>query len=118
MTQRPARQVAPLRILSGGRTLISRAELARMAGCAPSTLACLYAARSKTSEAARILGYHGPATIRAYLSRYPGYFPAPDQVQRTRGGRERKLWRRCSIWAFAERLSRSLSYGSRARSAI
>jgi hypothetical protein len=56
-----------------------------------------------TAEAARILGYHGPATIRAYLSRYPGYFPTPDRAQMLPNGREKKLWRRSSVWAFAIR---------------
>jgi hypothetical protein len=55
-----------------------------------------------TTEAARILGYHGPATIRAYLSRYPGYFPSPDHIQTLNGGRRRMLWRRATIWAYAE----------------
>jgi hypothetical protein len=53
-----------------------------------------------SSEAARILGY-GPATIRGYLARYPGYFPWPDEIQSLPGGRERKLWRRATVWAFA-----------------
>jgi hypothetical protein len=55
-----------------------------------------------TAEAARILGYHGPSTIRAYLSRYPGYFPSPDHIQMLNGGRRRTFWRRATIWAFAE----------------
>lgn len=55
------------------------------------------------TEAARILGYHGPATIRSYRARFAGYFPPPDHIHRTPSGRERKTWRRASIWAFGNR---------------
>jgi hypothetical protein len=54
-------------------------------------------------EAARILGYHGPATIRSYLSRFPGYFPSPAHTQLLPNGRAKKLWRRAQIWDFSER---------------
>lgn len=144
---------APARIVRAGRSLVTRAEIARLSGVAKSTLAALYSHRGKTghppvvhthpeygtlyfdeeetlrwhrgrqglgnkvrvagvrhsgdpdelvtsTEAARILGY-GPATIRGYLARYPGYFPWPDEIQSLPGGRERKLWRRATVWAFA-----------------
>jgi hypothetical protein len=55
------------------------------------------------TEAARILGYHGPATIRSYISRFPDYFPEPDQLRPLPNGRMKKLWRRAQIWEFAER---------------
>jgi hypothetical protein len=165
---RIARKVAPPRVVCAGRSLISRAELARLSGLAVSTLASLYSSRATnghpgavhvdlthgaalyfdeedalrwyrgrrdsgklsarhrcavdrhgapddlvgTAEAARILGYHGPATIRSYLSRFPGYFPAPDHLTPPgTGNQARRLWRRDSIWAFAEQLATS----SRAR---
>lgn len=144
---------APPRIVRAGRSLVTRAEVARLSGVAKSTLATLYSHRRQnghppavhthpeygalyfdeeetlrwhrgrqglgakvrvagvnhsgdpdelvtSTEAARILGY-GPATIRGYLARYPGYFPWPDQIESLPGGRERKLWRRATIWAFA-----------------
>ncbi|HZZ52347.1 MAG TPA: hypothetical protein VFE65_36075 [Pseudonocardia sp.] len=55
------------------------------------------------TEAAHILGYAGPATIRSYLSRFPGYFPAPDRTQALPNGRVQKFWRRSRIWEFSER---------------
>jgi hypothetical protein len=60
-----------------------------------------------TAEAARILGYHGPATIRAYLSRYPGYSPTPDCAQMLPNGRQKDLSRRSIVWAFARRKGRA-----------
>jgi hypothetical protein len=56
-----------------------------------------------TAEAARILGYHGAATIRSYISRFPDYFPAPDALEPLPNGRLKKLWRRATIWEFAAR---------------
>lgn len=55
-----------------------------------------------TTQAARILDYHGPAAIRSYLSRYPDYFPSPDHIQTLNGGRRRTLWCHATMWAFAE----------------
>lgn len=57
------------------------------------------------AEAARMLGYHGPATIRSYRNRFSGYFPPPDAISLVRKRRGRELWRRSSIWGFADRKS-------------
>ena len=51
------------------------------------------------TEAARVLGYHGPQTIASYRTRNPGYFPEPDD-------RAALQWRRRTLWRFADRRSR------------
>lgn len=151
----PRRGPAPIRIVHAGRSLITRAELARLSGLSVSALAGLYAQRARTghppavttdpdrgtlyfdeeqvlrwhhtrrhtartpparaldvsgdpdelvtmTEAARILGYHSAATIRSYRARFDDYFPPPDHID-ARGGRNRRLWRRSSVWAFGQR---------------
>ena len=51
------------------------------------------------SEAARILGYTSSSTIPKYRAR--GQFVEPDEVG-TNGGQEMPLWRRRTLWTFAD----------------
>ena len=54
-----------------------------------------------TAEAARVLGFSSRSVIHVYLSTRPGYFPEPDDIELTRGGRLIRRWRRDTLWAFA-----------------
>jgi hypothetical protein len=52
------------------------------------------------AEAARMLRYSGRDVIHA--NRRLGYFPEPDGYGSTRKGRRAPLWRRSTVWAFAD----------------
>jgi hypothetical protein len=52
------------------------------------------------AEAARMLRYSGRDVIHA--NRRLGYFPGPDGYGTTRKGRGAPLWRRSTVWAFAD----------------
>jgi hypothetical protein len=151
-----ARSRAPARITRAGRSLITRAELARLSGLSPNSLTSLYAQRARTghppaaevdpargslyfdeelmlrwhharrratppprtrtldlagapddlltmTQAAQVLGYRNPATIRSYRGRSEDYFPPPDHINVTDKGRQQLMWRRSSIWTFGRR---------------
>ncbi|MET9083673.1 hypothetical protein ABZX77_17560 [Streptomyces sp. NPDC004237] len=46
----------------------------------------------KTSDVAKILGHKRTVTLLGWLQDRPGYFPAPDVVETTEGGRLRRFW--------------------------
>jgi len=64
-----------------------------------------------TGEAARILGYTDPVTVRRYVAR--GQFITPDTVETLPSGRRRRRWTRRRIWEFADARSWSRTPGRR-----
>lgn len=55
-----------------------------------------------TAGATKLLGYTNTSTIRGYLVHNPGYFPEPDEVEETLSGRQRRWWKRRTLWKFAD----------------
>lgn len=64
-----------------------------------------------TGEAARILGYTDPVTVRRYVAR--DQFIAPDTVETLPSGRLRRYWTRRRVWEFADARSWSRTPGRR-----
>jgi hypothetical protein len=52
------------------------------------------------AEAARMMGYRGRNVIHS--NRRLGYFPDPDEYGPPVGGRRVPLWRRSTVWGFAD----------------
>ncbi|GAA4554743.1 hypothetical protein GCM10023175_53350 [Pseudonocardia xishanensis] len=52
--------------------------------------------------ATKLLGYANDSTIRGYLARNDGYFPAADDTESLPSGRLRRRWRRSTLWEFAD----------------
>lgn len=61
------------------------------------------------TEAARVLGYRDPGTLRAYLARNPGYFPESDATD----DRGHRLYQRRTLWEFADSRTRPGRAGRR-----
>jgi predicted DNA-binding transcriptional regulator AlpA len=60
-----------------------------------------------TAGATKLLGYTTTSTIRGYLAANDGYFPDADETEELPSGRIRRRWKRSTLWAFADRRSRS-----------
>jgi hypothetical protein len=58
------------------------------------------------ATATKVLGYTNESTIRAFLTANQGYFPEPDQVELLPSGRLHRLWKRSTLWEFADGRSR------------
>ncbi|WP_339124492.1 hypothetical protein [Pseudonocardia sp. D17] len=58
------------------------------------------------ASATKVLGYTSESTIRAFLAANPGYFPEPDHVEFLPSGRLHRLWKRSTLWEFADGRSR------------
>ena len=66
------------------------------------------------TQAARLLGYRNPATVRAYVKRHQ--FIEPDAVAQLPSGGARQLWTRRRLWKFAAQRSRSWAGADPSRS--
>ena len=54
------------------------------------------------AQVAKALGYADTTTITHNVKRPPAFWPAPDDWQDLPSGRRRPLWKRSSIWTYAE----------------
>jgi len=58
------------------------------------------------AAATKVLGYTNDSTIRAFLAANEGYFPEPDHTESLPSGRLHRLWKRSTLWEFADGRSR------------